>query len=65
MNESEQQQHINGETDQALSEITGLMAELNYLHCVLAEPVGPAVEAEPVAKAARKARAKKAEPVAA
>jgi hypothetical protein len=68
MNESEQQQLINGETDQALGEITGLMAELNYLHCVLAEPVGttaPAVEAEPVAKAARKARAKKAEPVAA
>jgi hypothetical protein len=65
MNESEQQQLINGETDQALGEITGLMAELNYLHCVLAEPVGPAVEPEPVAKPARKARAKKDEPVAA
>ena len=68
MNESEQKQLINGETDQALGEITGLMAELNYLHCVLAEPIGttgPAVEAEPEAKPARKARAKaKAEPVA-
>lgn len=63
MNQAEQQQLINGETDQALGEITGLMAELNYLHCVLAEPVGtttPAVEAEPEVKPARKARAKKA-----
>jgi len=68
MNEAEQQQLINGETDQALGEINGLMAELNYLHCVLAEPIGttaPAVEAEPEIKPARKARAKKAKPVAA
>jgi len=68
MNEAEQQQLINGETDQALGEINGLMAELNYLHCVLAEPVGttaPAVEAEPEVKPARKARAKKVKPVAA